>query len=133
MSTEIVAKEEARQLVKQTNVVGITHSLAEVIEIAKTMAASGFFGDIKSAQQAAAVMIVGAQYGISPAQSLTAIHIVKGKPMLHYSLILAKIREHKDYDYKITENTDEVAEIEFLRHDSVCGRERFTIDRKSVV
>ncbi len=123
----IAAKEESRQIVRETSIVGVPKSLAETVEIAKVMGASGLYPDYNTAQKAAGAIVIGAQYGLSPAQSLGAIHIVKGKPMLHYSLILAKVREHPDYDYRIVESTDDVATVEFVRHDAVIGRESFTI------
>ncbi|MBS1702884.1 MAG: hypothetical protein JST12_14565 [Armatimonadetes bacterium] len=120
-------KEEGRQIVRETPIVGIPSSLAQTLELAKVMAASGLYPDFATSQKASGAIIIGAQYGLSPAQSLGSVHIVKGKPMLHYSLILAKVREHPDYDYRIVESNDERAEVEFLRHDSVCGREVFTV------
>jgi hypothetical protein len=114
---------------RETSVVDLPRNLEQIIAIAKVMAASGFYPDAKTAQQAAALMILGVQFGIPPAQSLTAIHIVKGKPMLHYSALLSKIRQHPDYDYKITESTDKKAAIEFYRHGEPCGVSEFTLEQ----
>jgi len=125
----LAAKEESRQIVRETSIVGVPKSLAETVEIAKVMGASGLYPDYNTAQKAAGAIVIGAQYGLSPAQSLGAIHIVKGKPMLHYSLILAKVREHPDYDYKIIESTDTSAIVEFIRHDAVIGRESFSAEQ----
>jgi len=101
-------------------------SLEHIINLAKVMAASGFYPDAAQAPKAAALMIMGQQFGLTPAQSLTGIHIVKGKPMLHYSVILAKVRQHPDYDYRITEHTDKICSIEFSRHGEPCGNSTFT-------
>lgn len=122
-----LAAQETKKLLQETSIVGVPSSLAGAIEIAKVMGASGLYPDYGTAQKAAGAIVIGAQYGLSPAQSLGAIHIVKGKPMLHYSLILAKVREHPDYDYKIIESSDERATVEFLRHDSIAGVETFTL------
>ncbi len=89
---------------ESTNVHNPT-TLQEYINIAKMMAASGYYGDIRTAQQAVAVMILGRHFGLSPVQALTGIHIVKGKPMLHYAVILSKVREHPNYDYKVIEKS----------------------------
>jgi len=113
----------------ETRVDRIPDSLNQIIAIAKVMSASGFYPDAKTAQQAAAIMILGVQFGIPPAQALTAIHVVKGKPMLHYSALLSKVRQHPDYDYKILEETDKVARIEFTRKGESCGISTFTLEQ----
>jgi hypothetical protein len=91
-------------------------TLQEYINIAKMMASSGYYGDIKTAAQAVAVMILGRHFGLSPVQALTGIHIVKGKPMLHYSVILSKIREHPNYDYKVVERSATKAVLRIFNH-----------------
>lgn len=101
-------------------------TLQEFVNIAKVMAGSGFYPDAKTAMQATALMILGKQFGMSAAQSLTGIHIVKGKPMLHYSVILAKVRQHPHYDYRITAHTEKLCRIEFYHHGESCGVSEFT-------
>jgi hypothetical protein len=104
-------------------------SLQEYINIAKQMAGSGFWTEAKTAQQMVALMILGRHFGLSPVQSLTGIHVVKGKPSLHYSVMLAKVREHPDYDYEIVEETTKVAKIQFYRKGKACGLSVFTIEQ----
>lgn len=117
---------------QQTSVTELPRNVAEVIAIAKVMAASGFYPDARTAQQAAAIMLLGIQFGIPPAQALTAIHVVKGKPMLHYSAILSKVRQHPNYDYDIVTADAKKAELAFYRIDpktgerTECGRSIFT-------
>lgn len=98
-----------------TSATEMPRNLQEVINIAKIMAASGFYPDAKGPQQAAAIMLLGLQFGIPPAQALSSVHIVKGKPSLHYSAQLSKVRQHPDYDYRIEMDTNERCEIVFLR------------------
>lgn len=101
-------------------------TLQEYINLAKVMAGSGFYPDARTAQQAVALMILGRHFGLTAAQSLTAIHVVKGKPMLHYSAILAKVRQHPDYDYRIVEHNERSCEIEFFLHGESVGKSKFT-------
>lgn len=116
-----------QEVLENTPLVGQT-SVAQIVELAKIMAASGMFGDINTAQKAAATMMIGQQVGLTPVQSLTGIHIVKGKPMFHYQVLLAKLRQHPDYDYRIAEHTDKVCSLSILRHGEVIGTETFTIE-----
>lgn len=101
-------------------------TLQEYVNLAKVMAGSGFYQDAKTAQQAVALMILGRHFGLSPVQSMTAIHVVKGKPMLHYSAILAKVRQHPEYDYRIEEHSEKIARIKFFHHGEECGESIFT-------
>ena len=115
---------------EQTSVENPT-TLQEYINLAKVMAGSGFYPDARTAQQAVALMILGRHFGLTAAQSLTAIHVVKGKPMLHYSAILAKVQEHPLFDYEIIEDSPTRAEIAWFvykRGDwKEVGRSVFTL------
>lgn len=121
-------------ILSQTSVTEMPKNAAEVFAIAKIMAASGFYPDASTAAKAASIMLLGIQFGIPPAQALTAIHVVKGKPMLHYSAILSKIRQHHGYDYDIVESTAKRCELVFWRIDprtgekTEGGRSIFTAD-----
>lgn len=113
----------------ENTIVENPQTLQEYINIAKVMAMSGFWPDAKTAQQAVAIMILGRHWGLSPVQSLTSVHVIKGKPSLHYSAMLAKVREHPDYDYEIVEETEKAAQIQFYRKGKPCGLSVFTIDQ----
>lgn len=117
-------------ILAQASVTEMPRNAAEVFAIAKIMAASGYYPDASTAAKAATVMMLGIQFGIPPVQSLTAIHIVKGKPMLHYSAILSKVRQHPHYDYEILESTALKAVVEFYRLRGAemvpCGKSEFT-------
>lgn len=130
-TTDIVTRENTdlkalQQLSFEQTKVANPETLQEYINIAKMLAQSGFYPDAKTAQQAVALMILGRHFGLSAVQSMTAIHIVKGKPMLHYSAILAKVREHPHYDYEIVEHTADVCSIQFYHKDKPCGKSTFT-------
>ena len=117
---------QLQQLSFETTNVHNPVTLQEYANIAKSMAASGFFGEVKNAHQAVALMILGRHFNLSPVQSLTGIHIVKGKPMLHYAVILAKVREHPHYDYRIVKHDDSACTIAFTYKGEPCGESTFT-------
>ena len=120
-----LSAEQRQGILASTNVID-PKSLSEIIELAKVMHGSGLWPDLKNAQAAAAIMILGKQFGLDPGQSLTGIHLVKGKPMLHYAVLLARVRQHPDYDYRIVEHTDKVCKIEFKYKGEPCGISEFT-------
>jgi hypothetical protein len=131
-STELVRENADLKAMQQhsfeATIVKNPVTLQDYMNIAKTMAASGFFPDASNAAKAVGLMVLGSHFGLSPVQSMTAIHVVKGKPMLHYSAILAKVRQHPDYDYRILEATETIARIEFRYKGEVVGESSFTIE-----
>lgn len=98
----------------------------ELHQLSIALYESGFFQDLKSAAQAYAKMFYGQSLGISPIDSLNLIHAVPsgGKVTLqpHYKLILAKVRRHPNYDFKILSNTEAECSIEFYRRNPETGK-----------
>lgn len=101
--------------------------------IAKALAASGMFKDVRQAEQAFAKILIGRDLGISPTQAMMSIDLVKGSVQLRGVLLASFIRKHPDYDYRVKVTTEEQCEVEFLRRfDGVwepIGEAGFTIDR----
>lgn len=112
---------------ENTPIVGI-NNLQQIVNLAKVMSASGLFPNAETAQKAVGLMVLGQQFGMSAAQALTGIHVVKGKPMLHYMIVLAKVREHPNYDYKILEDSAKRACIEFFYKGESVGKSEFTAE-----
>lgn len=96
--------------------------------IAKALAASGMFKDARQAEQAFAKIVIGRDLGLSPAQSMTGIHIVEGKPEIAAVTLASFVQGSANYDYRIIEHTDERCRIEFLRGSDVLGESLFTME-----
>ena len=110
---------------------GVSPSLTDLMALAKVMVGSGYWKDINTAAKAVAVMVIGRDLGLSPTQAMNGLHIVQGKPMLHYSVLLAKVRQHPDYDYEIIEQTAKKAEIRWYRKGKAIGSTVFTAEDAS--
>jgi len=67
--------------------------------IAEALALSGSFKGINKAEQAFAKMIVGRDFGMTPAQSMLGLHLVEGSVMVHYAMLGRFIRERSDEGY----------------------------------
>lgn len=67
--------------------------------IAEALALSGSFKGINKAEQAFAKMIVGRDFGMSPAQSMLGLHLVEGSVMVHYAMLGQFIRARADEGY----------------------------------
>lgn len=82
---------------------------------AKALAAGGMFKDVTEANHAFAKLMIGHHLGLSPAQSMAGIDIVKGNAQLRGTLLGTLVRERPGYDWKILEVENDKASIEFFR------------------
>lgn len=101
------------------------------VAIGNVLAQSGYFSDAKQAAQAAVKVMAGEEVGLGPVASMTGIHIVQGKVTLGANIIAALVRRHPDYDYEVTEHTDQACEIRFTYKGKPAGTSRFTMDDAS--
>lgn len=102
-------------------------SLAETLELAKTLAASGYFMDAKEASQACAKILAGRELGIPPIASMTGIYLVKGRITLSAALIAGIIKRSGRYDYRVEEHTDTVCRVEFFERGQSLGISEFSM------
>lgn len=93
---------------------GIPQTLSESIEIGKLFFESGLFQDVKSAAQAVVKIQAGAEIGITPFQSISNFHIIKGKPTVGAHLMAARIKASGKYDYEVIKHDDTVCHIDFF-------------------
>jgi hypothetical protein len=70
--------------------------------IAESLAMSGTFKGITKPAQAFAKMIIGRDFGMSPAQAMQGLHLVEGQIMVHYAMLGQFIRSRREegYDYR---------------------------------
>ena len=102
--------------------------LDDLARMAKALCDSGYWDDLKSAQQAFAKLLFGRDLGLGPSQSLTDIHFIKGKVELSANAQAALLQKHPDYDYRVNELTNEVCSITVLKHGEPIGTSTFTMD-----
>jgi hypothetical protein len=101
------------------------------VALGQVLSQSGYFADAKQAAQAAVKVMAGEEVGLGPVASMTGIHIVQGKVTLGANIIAALVRRHPDYDYDVTEHTDQACEIRFTYKGKPAGTSRFTMDDAS--
>lgn len=91
-------------------------ALAAVRDMADIFVRSGFFSNIRSAEQACVKIMAGQELGIAPFQSMRQIHIWgNGAIQIGYQIIGTKIKQHPRYDYQVVETTTERAAIAFYQ------------------
>jgi hypothetical protein len=98
--------------------------------LAGALASSGMFPDATQAGQAFAKIVMGRDLGLSPTQAMTGIHIVEGKPQMHYSTLGGFVRAREGYDFRKKVRTDERCVLEWTRDDwATSGEWSFTIEQ----
>ena len=85
----------------------ITQFSLDPVQVGQIFAASGLFPDMISEAQCATKLIVGQGMGLSPYDSMTGLHVIKGKVTLAANLMAAAIKRSGKYDYRA--KTDENA------------------------
>lgn len=99
--------------------------------IAKALAAAQVFkaGDTQmTPEKAFAVMLIGGDLGLSPTQALMGIHIVKGRPVVGYTMLGAFVRRTPGYDYRVREHDWAQCTIDFFIDGEKVGSSTFTIE-----
>jgi hypothetical protein len=99
----------------------------ETMEIARALAASGFFKDCRAPEQAFAKILAGQEIGIGAMASLSGIHIVDGKPTLDATLVGAQIKKSGRYDYRVKVSNENECVLEFYERGKAVGESSFNM------
>jgi len=91
------------------------------IRLAKALAASGFYKDIRDAAAGVVKLRIARELGLG-LKGISDVHIVEGKPTLSYQAILGMVRA-----YTGPHNTDRYS-FRYLRRDEECVEIEWTIN-----
>ena len=75
------------------------------MQVAEVFTKSGMFPDAKSVATAATKLIVGRGMGLSDYDSMSGLHIIKGKCVLSSNTMAAAIKASGKYDYRAKTTT----------------------------
>lgn len=89
-----------------------------MFRIGKAFALSEFFEDAAAEAKAFVIISAGREMGLMPFQSMQAIDVIKGKPVVNANFMAQCVKQHEHYDYRIAELTNERCELTFF-HDGV--------------
>jgi hypothetical protein len=94
------------------------HTFGEIQALSAALAASKLFG-VQSPEQALAIVLTGQDLGLSAAQSLRAIYVVQGKPVVSADALVAAVLSSGHCAYWVTrESTPERCTVETQRKGS---------------
>ena len=100
----------------------------DLMTLARTFTASGFFADVRDAAQAIVKVLAGRELGFSPIASMTGVNIIKGRVTLSANLIAAAVRKSNRYDYVVKRLDDQVCQLEFTDNGRVVGTSAFSLE-----
>lgn len=114
-------------LVRTTEARGVeVRDLTELRTMGELFARSGYFRDARDMAQACVKMQAGLELGIGPAQSMSGVHIVEGKPTLSSTLIASLIKRSGRYTYRVLKHDDNECQIVFVENGQQIGVSAFT-------
>ena len=100
----------------------------ETEKVATAMFKSGYFQDVRDAQQAIVKIMAGREMGFGAFASMTGVYIIQGRPSVGANLMASAVKRSGRYDYRVIEMTDQACEIQYLQAGKEIGRSRFTIE-----
>src|SRR4051794_10470612 len=93
MEASIVRREPDRMVLADDEI-------RRMYRTAEGLALSKLWDDVKQAETAFGKMVIGRDLGMTPAQAMQGIHMVKGNIQLHYSMLGNFVRSREGYDYR---------------------------------
>lgn len=108
-------------------IVKSTTPLSEMMEMAKLFVESKMFDGMTQTAMAFVKIKAGAEIGLEPFQSMSGIHIIKGKVSIGAGLMAGCVKGNPKYDYKVVKLDDTVCSIDFIKGNKVEGNSTFTI------
>lgn len=87
--------------------------IRRLFRVASALARSGMFKDVKQADQAFAKIVIGRDLGLTPAQAMTGVYLVEGRPQLAAPLMGHFVRASGKYDWRVLKIDRDGVEIEF--------------------
>jgi hypothetical protein len=89
-------------------------TLNDVMRLGDVFVRSGFFSDVRDANQAVVKIMAGAEMGIAPFAAMNGFNIIKGKAVPNANTLAAVVKADPRYDYRVTEHTDDACTIVFF-------------------
>lgn len=104
------------------------HNPQTITVYAKQFAASGMFADARQEAQAFVKIVAGTELGFGAFQSITGVHVIKGKPSISAGLMASAVKASEKYDYRVKTHTPASCVIEFFEGGKSVGESPYSID-----
>lgn len=98
----------------------------DTLTVARMLAESGFFGEVRDAGKALAKILAGQELGMGPIASLMGVYYQQGKVTYSANIMAAAIKRSGTYNYRIRRHENDGCEIEFFERGESLGTSAFT-------
>lgn len=120
-----LATREGREALTLTTSILTDEEIGRVWRLSQSLAASGMFkgkdSNALTETQAFAKILIGRDLGLSAAQSLMGLDIVRGALQVRGKQLLAWVRASESYDYEVVERTAERGALRFYARSKRTG------------
>lgn len=106
----------------------LTTALANDKALGEIFVNSGFFSDATDRDKAIVKILAGREAGLQPIESMTSIHIIKGKITFGSNMMAAAVKKSPNYDYRVKKHTAKECVIDFFENGKLAGTSEFTMD-----
>lgn len=110
----------------------LAHHELDTLTLGNVLAKSGYFKDAQDAAKCIVKVLYGREVGIGPATSMSAIHIVEGKPTYSSTLMATLVKRSGKYNYRVLTLTNDKCELAFFEREGgkmeEIGRSSFSMD-----
>lgn len=106
--------------------------IASLDQWAEKLYSSGMFQDATSVAQAFVKIAAGAELGLTPFQSMSGVHLIKGKPVVGAGLLAALLDRDPNYSYTVEWDPDEASPqactVAVSKGGTLRGKSRFSLE-----
>lgn len=106
--------------------------IASLDQWAKKLYESNMFQDATSVAQAFVKIAAGAELGLTPFQSMSGVHLIKGKPVVGAGLLAALLDRDPNYSYTVEwepdEKQPEACTVVVSKNGTLRGKSRFSLE-----
>lgn len=86
----------------------------DTLTVAKMLAESGFFGEVRDAGKALAKILAGQELGMGPIASLMGVYYQQGKVTYSANIMAAAVKKSGRYTYRVQRLDDQACALEFF-------------------
>lgn len=113
---------------RSTAPVAVRTDNLDTLTVARMLAESGFFGEVRDAGKALAKILAGQELGMGPIASLMGVYYQQGKVTYSANIMAAAVKRSGIYTYRIRRHDTTACEIEFFERGESVGTSAFTIE-----
>lgn len=99
----------------------------DTMSVAKMLAESGFFGEVRQQGQALAKILAGQELGMGPIASLMGVYFANGKVTYSANIMAASIKRSGVYTFRVKRMDNDGCVLAFFERGELVGESSFTI------